>query len=128
LILVVLQAYGVGDEALVRRQLDLQRRIGYKSLNQKLYDALYRGELRGKIAGNYWHLSFLPELKEHYVPLQVQPDFSYDWVRGWVAANPEVKYLIFPEEIWSAASRRQMLASGFRVLFVDTGFCLVAVA
>jgi hypothetical protein len=128
LFLVVLRAYGIGDDMLVRRQLDLQRQIGYKSLNEKLYGALRDGRLQGKIAGNYWHLSFLPDLKQHYVPLQIQPDFPAGWMRGWVAANPEVKFLIFPEEQWSAASRQQMLASGYRIIFVDTGFCLVAVS
>jgi hypothetical protein len=123
----MLKAYGFSDERLVQRQLELQRSVGHKSLNQKLYNLLRNRSLNGQIASEHWPLGALPELKKHDVMQAFPAGFSYEGVESLRRRNPEIEFLLFSQEHWANSVRARILSEGYSLLAVDTGFCLVAV-
>jgi hypothetical protein len=110
---------------LTSRQIELQRSAGFKPLNVRLYEVMAAQPPLVMIAGNYWILGRLPDLKSRYIQLDVAGGFSYDWIHSWLAAHPEVGVLVFGEEQWSEATRDKMLADGAKVVSRESGFCIV---
>jgi hypothetical protein len=113
---------------LISRQIELERSAGFKPLNVKLYEVMATEPPQTMIAGDYWILGYLPELKRRYWELRLPGGFSYDWIHSWLAAHPRVGILVFGEEEWPDATRSKMLADGARVVSRESGFCIVVLS
>jgi len=112
---------------LAAKQLERQRTVGMNTVNAKLYAMFGAGELQGQIAGDYYPLAQLPDLKRLYVPLQFRGGFQWAWMQSWLRDHPGVAYLMISENSLSPAAERDLMAAGFRLVFRESGFCLEAV-
>jgi hypothetical protein len=79
---------------LVNRQISLQKLIGYRPINEMIYDYQQNNVLNGKIISNYQYLGYLPGLEKFY-EFQVFKIFEeYNFHRK----EPDVHYILIMYE------------------------------
>jgi hypothetical protein len=109
---------------IVRKQMELQKKLGSPSLNQAMYGFLQREGLHGKIATDYWVFDRLPVLRNYYASHQFPLDTSVEHLR-MAAAQPGVCYMLIDENVLAPNTKKALAEGLFRTIVIDSGYRLI---
>ncbi|MGH9660920.1 MAG: hypothetical protein ACRD96_20395, partial [Bryobacteraceae bacterium] len=112
------------DEVIISRQVELGRGIGNAPLNQRIYEYARLNPIRARIATNYFHFEFLPELGKYFHYVAVPNPATRDFL-ATLRSNRVAGHLLASDALFAEDVVDWMEASGYQTVVREAGWRLI---
>ena len=119
-----IEATVLDSATLIVQQKEARRAVGIPPLNQLLYDHAQSAGFEGKIATNYFHLRYLPDISKHYAGKLFPNPMPADYLES-LQAEPDVRYILFRESYLAPDSVDLIQAESWPTIFSIGGWTLI---